>query len=188
MSFADKYPPVAVRRRAGDLRTVELDGAERPLAVEFVIPDQLMVAEFETAAHAAMATIRDTPGFLRRYGLDREGQLTDQSILAMSRIATAVESAVLLWKQWNAADPDTGEVRPLEPEHISLVLGDPNVRAAWMIHLDQASPLERIEGNVSGASPSDTGDQAPTTAASASSSEAPAPAEGEAPPEPSAPA
>lgn len=160
------------RRVAGETRIRALDSADPPAVIKFVVPDPLMIAEYEAAAQQAMETVRKTPAYLDRYGLKAEADLTDSKVAGLSRIVVAVESAVLLWKDWNIADPGEGEggtpvKRPMTAANIAALLGDQNLRAAWMMHLDDASPMERAEGNVSAASPTTTSGEAATTAGAA---------------------
>jgi hypothetical protein len=181
--------PLAVfkRRQLGEITVAALDSGSPPLFVAFEVPTGLKVAEGEAAAARAMATLRDNPEILRRYGLP-ERALTDAETFALGRIATAVEFAVLLWREWtySRAGVDDGPA-PLEPEVIGELLADQHIRAAWMMQLDAASPLERAEGNASGVSPNGSSEEAPNTAEAASGAEAPAPAAAEAEPAISAP-
>lgn len=185
-----KDAPLAVfkRRQAGEITVAALDDGAPPLLVAFEVPTGLKIAEGEAAAARAMATLRDNPEILRRYGLP-ERSLTDSETFALGRIATAVEFAVLLWREWtySRAGVDEGAA-PLTPEVIGELLADPHIRAAWMMQLDAASPLERAEGNGSGASPNGSSAEAPNTAPAAPASEAPAPTDGPAEPAGSAPA
>lgn len=165
------------RREPGEIRTVALDAGSPSLLVAFATPDAITIAEYEAAASRALEACRKAPGVLERYGLAREGQLTDLQISAMARMVVAMESAILLWKDWNKGELVGGEpVRSeLSPQAIAETLADPNIRAAWMVHLDAASPLERPEGNGSAASPGTTSGAAATIAEAVSSATGPAP-------------
>ena len=171
--------PLAVfrRREAGEIRIAALDGGTPPFLVAFETPDLLASVEYEAAAGQAIDACRKTPGYLERYGLQVAAQLTDLQVAALSRAVTAMESAFRLLKDWTKAEIVDGEVRKVEltPQAIAEVLSDANLRAAWLITLDAASPLERLEGNVSAVSPTTTSGAAATTAAAASPSTGPAP-------------
>lgn len=173
-----KDAPLAVfkRRHPGELRLAALDDGAPPLLVEFEVPDGLKLAQAEAAAAKAMATLRESPAYLTRYGL-AERRLEDEEIGALARVVTAMETAFLLWRDWTAAHVVDGEVerRPLTAAHIAEVLLDQNLRMAWLIHLDAASPLERAEGNGSGASPNGSSAEAPNTAPDAPETRGPVP-------------
>ncbi len=177
--------PLAVfkRRQVGETRLAALDGGDPPLLVEFEIPGGLVLAQAEAAAARAMSVIRESPAYLSRYGLE-ERRLSDDEIGALARVVTAMETAFLLWRDWTAAHEVDGRIerRPLTEAHIAEVLLDQNLRMAWLVHLDAASPLERAEGNGSGVSPNGSSEEAPNTAEAASGAEAPAPAAAEAEP------
>ena len=166
------------RRVPGEVRIALLDSAAPPLAVAFEIPDSLASAEVEAAASQALSAVRDTPSVLARYNLADKAGLTDIQVAALARVVTAIEAAIRLWKDWNYAEPDaeTGEAvkLPLTPANIAHVLSSANLRAAWMIHLDAASPVERAEGNGSAALPSITSGEAADTATGAESETTPA--------------
>lgn len=184
------------RRQPGERRIVELaagEGEQASLLVEFEIPTPLQLARIEAEGMNAIRDLRRGQFSLRRYGLP-DGQLTDGEIEGLAVFITAVESARVLWRDWNyAKEPPAGEQpvkAPLDLEHIVEVLSVPHFRSAWNIHLDMASPLERAEGNGSGASPNTSSDvtaEAPTTATGADESTPPAPVASLAEPDGSAP-
>lgn len=171
------------RREPGERLLATLAGAvdKHPaLVVAFEVPTPLQLAQYEARAMNAIRAIKQGALSLMHYDLP-DGQLTDDEIEGLSLFITAVESAQLLWKDWNfALQPDEGPAvkAPLDLAHILIVLGKPAHRQAWNIWLDVASPLERAEGNGSGVSPntsSDVTEEAPTTAGDASSETPPAP-------------
>lgn len=175
----DGAPLAVFRRRApGEIRNIALDDGDPPLLVAFEVPDGAVMAEAEAAVSMSMAHLRENPKALRRYGLP-ERALSDAQLAATARIATAVETAVLTWRDWTYSREgvdEPGVKAPLTPEVIAGLLLDQHIRAAWTLHLDAASPLERAEGNVSGVSPNTNTDGAPNIAGDASRPEAPAPA------------
>jgi hypothetical protein len=188
-----ELPPLAVHRRRtpGGTRIALLDDGQPPLGVVFEIPDSLASAEIEAAASEALSIVRRTPAYLSRYGLAEKAALTDLQVAALARVVTAIEAAIRLWKDWNYAEPDaeTGEAvrSPLNPETIAHVLSSANLRAAWMIHLDAASPVERAEGNVFAVSPDTISGEAADTVATAESETTPAAADSPEKPDGSAP-
>lgn len=165
------------RREPGERRLAVLadkvDG-HPALVVSFEVPTPLQLAQYEAQAMNAIRDIRRGALSLMNYDLP-DGQLSDEEIEGLASFITAVESARLLWKDWNfALQPAEGPPvkAPLDLQHILIVLGKPAHRQAWNIWLDVASPLERAEGNGSGVSPntsSDVTEEAPITAEDASS-------------------
>lgn len=185
--------PLAVfrRRQPGDLRRVALQDGAPPLWVEFEVPDGIRLAAIEAAASQALVVLVSQPALLERYGLTDKAR-SREDLLAFTRSLTAIEAAIQLWRDWNYALESADGLAPqkasLKPEIISrLLIDNADVRSAWLIQLDAASPLERAEGNVYGASPSMSSDEAPPTATDAGSSESPAPADFPRPTEGSAP-
>lgn len=182
--------PLAVfrRRTPGEPASAALTSGKDPLIVDFAVPDGIMLAEAESAAGQAMAQLQQDKILADRYGVTGR-TFTDAEIMALSRVLVAVETAIKLWTGWNYAllvprptkdDPDAAAVEPqtLSPATIAqLLIDEPNIRAAWTIHLDAVSPLERAEGNVSGVSPTTTSEEAPNTATDVESSAIPAPAD-----------
>lgn len=163
--------------RDGDLVLRE---EQPPLVVEFVVPDAVLMAKAEAAASEAMSHIRRTASHLATYGLSDAGVSPDD-VPALARIVTAIETAVLLWKDWNFAELATDEAGVLldppqavevviTPANVARLLEDANIRAAWSAHLDAASPLERAEGNVYAASPNGSSEGAAITAGAAPTS------------------
>ena len=187
-------PAVIAPRKVGETRVAVLQAAQenRPaLAIKFAAPDFLVLASAEATASAALAAVRESSQALRDYGFG-DRRFDDSEMPGLARLVVAVETAALLWRDWNAAvvDPATGEVTalPLERRHIVRVLEDPQIRAAWNAHLEVASALEREEGNVSAASPLGSTASAATTAPDASGETPPAPVDNAGEPESSAPA
>lgn len=198
MAELDDMPLAAYRRRQpGEIRRVVLQGGEPPLVVAFETPDGMKLAEAEAAAHLAMAHLAQNPEILGRYGLEAK-KLTPEEIFAISKIITACETARVLWRDWNyalvtdeGAEPVKAELTPANIAQ--LLVSDEGVRAAWNVHLDAASPLERAEGNGSGASPNTSSAEAPSpeappSAGTAPSATSPAPADSPTDPDGSAPA
>lgn len=184
MSMPDKLA-VFSERKPGERRLVELAPAPRPgeapLVVEFEIPSPVDMAAIEANATNVVRNLRAAQDSLGRYGLE-DGKLTDEQLDGMIFYVTAVESAVALWRDWNfALQPLDGSApvkAPLDLENIARVMKNPRIRAAWNVHLDQASPLERAEGNGSGASLNTSSDgtgEAPNTAGDAQGPTPPAP-------------
>jgi len=170
------------QRVPGGLRTVYLEAAVDnglpPLAVQFVVPDGVQLAQAEAAAATALSHIRQSAEHLGEYGLQNK-PLSEGEVSALARIITAVESAALLWKDWNYAEVPTGGGEPVKQkltrDKLARVLSDSQIRGAWLVHLDQASPLERAEGNVSAASLNGSSEEAANTAKGAELSTSPAP-------------
>ena len=180
MSLELPGPVVVQRRTPGEIRLAALDAGEPPITIAFVIPDGLMSSRIEAEAARALAAVRLTPATLARYGLTAEGELAENQLAALSRLVTAVESAILLWRDWNIHDPPPDEggapvKRGLTSVNIAELLSDTNLRAAWMVQLDAASPLDRSEGNVFAASPNGSSEEAADTAKTAESPDTPAP-------------
>lgn len=193
-------PAVIAPRKAGEpriavLRDTVFDEAgavvKPAIAVQFVVPDFLILSTAEAASAAALAAIRESGKALESYGFT-ERQFTDAELPGLSRLVTAIETAAHLWRDWNAAsrDPESGAVTvwPLDRAHIGRLLEDAQIRAAWNAHLEAASPLEREEGNAYAASPPGSTASAANTAPDASSADPVAPEAGAAEPENSAPA
>lgn len=185
--------PLAVfrRRQPGALRRVALQDGAPPLWVEFEVPDGVKLAAIDAAASHALSVLVSQPSVMARYGLEARAPSRDD-ILAFTRSLILIEAAIQLWRDWNYAlevDPGEPPVKGvLKPEVIArLLIDNADARSAWSMHLDGASPLERAEGNVYGASPSMSSDEAPPTATDAGSSESPAPADFPRPTESSAP-
>lgn len=177
------------RRVPGEARVVSLqaavEGGPPPITVRFIVPDGLQLAQAEAAAATSLGHIRESATALGEYGLNQT-PVSESELSALARIIAAVESAALLWKDWNYAefppvpkgqerDPDAQPVKQkLTRDKICRVLSDPQVRAAWLVHLDGVSPLERDEGNVSAASLNGTTAEAANTAKAAPPSTSPA--------------
>jgi hypothetical protein len=156
-------------RAAGHVRRVQLtpEGPGRPpVVVEFEIPDPVTYAGIEVAAREALELIQKSPATMRRYGFAARS-ISEDDARALGEIVFLTEAAMRLWKDWNVEFED--DPGPLAPPRIARLLHDPFVRAAWHVHLTQASALEPAEGNASGASPSMSSDEAPPTAAAAKS-------------------
>lgn len=189
---------VFVRRTPGELRRVALadgltgpNGEEltAPLWVSFETPSALKLAQVEAATRNAIRDLIAGQISIRRYGLP-DGKLTDEEIEGLSTLITAVEFGAALIRDWNfaLADEEGAQVQkaPVDLAHVVELLSVRHHRQAWLMHLDQASPLERAEGNASGVSPSTNSGGAPSTAADASESAPPALADGPAEPDGSA--
>lgn len=163
-------------RTAGELRIAVLqpgDGKNPPLAVKFAVPDYLDVCKADAKAADAMAAIREASGHLGVYGL-KDRKIPDDDLLALSRLVSSVETAMLLWKDWNFAEVPKGNKKAvkleLTPANVLRLLEDAGCRAAWLAHYDNASPLERAEGNESAVSPDGSTGAAATGADDAESS------------------
>lgn len=185
MTGLGEMPHAAVYRRRvpGALIRAALTSDAKPLYVDFEVPDGIMLAEAESAAGQAMAQMQQDKILADRYGVT-DRVFNDAEILALSRVLVAVETAIRLWKAWNyALIEGEGEVAQVVPQKLSpqaiaqLLIADQDIRAAWTIQLDAASPLERAEGNVSGVSPTMNSEEAPNIAQGAESSTIPAPAD-----------
>lgn len=180
------------KRVPGETRIVALQaavpGGPPPIVVKFIVPDGVQLAQAEAAAATALAHIREGAGALGEYGLN-DTPLSESQLSALARIIAAVESAMVLWTDWNYGEfpavppgqtPDPAAVavkQKLTRDKVCTVLSDTNVRSAWLIHLDQASPLERAEGNGSAVSLNGNTAEAATTAKAAPSSTSPVPEE-----------
>jgi hypothetical protein len=180
-------------RTAGELRVAVLqpgDGAAPPLAVQFAVPDYLDICKADAKAAEAMAAIREASGHLGVYGL-KDRKIPDDDLLALSRLVSSVETAKLLWRDWNFAEVPKGKKDPvklaLTPANILRLLEDAGCRAAWLAHFDNASPLERAEGNGSAASLTGSTASAANSADSVGSSTDPVPADSQTSPGGSAP-
>ncbi|MEH0194574.1 hypothetical protein V7S57_02445 [Caulobacter sp. CCNWLY153] len=164
-------------REPGRLEIAVLQDGDPPLAVEFEAPsDGVTPAKAEAKAGEALHHIRASRQGLARYGYATGLQAED--LPGLTRLALAVESAILSWKRWNYAVQEAdGEFRiqPLTAENIGQVLADPDIRAAWMAHWANATGLERDEGNGSAASLNTSSEEAAPLAEGASSSTLPVP-------------
>lgn len=155
-------------RQAGQHRIAELqrgsasvlreDGSILPgtpsLVVKFEVPDAIAMVKAEHQASEALHHIRKSAASLARYGFSEAG-VKEDDVPALARLVTAIETAVALFRDWNFAEVVDGAAVKVElnPINIGRLMEDANIRAAWSAHLDQASPLERAEGNVYAASP-----------------------------------
>lgn len=167
--------------------TIELEraGEDQPsLLVSFRRPSAVDLAEIEARARRHAADLMRGEASRARYGLAGDALLDEAVIGALSPLIAAIESASMLWEDWNLGDlVGEGETRkaikaPLNFERIvQLLRGRPRAREAWSIHLDNASPLDRVEGNVFAVSPDTTMGGAATTAGAASPEAPPAAAE-----------
>lgn len=176
----------------GEVLTVELERASEgqpSTLVRFRRPSAVELAQIEASARRHAADLMRGETSRARYGLDGDAALDEAVIGALSPLIAAIESAALLWTDWNLGDLiGEGDARtavkaPLTFERIvELLRGRPRAREAWSIHLDNASPLDRVEGNVFAASPDTTMGGAATTAGDAQSETPPAVAESEADP------
>jgi len=176
---ADEPLAVYRRRRPGEIRRVVLQTGDPALYVDFAVPDGVALAAIEAAAQTAAVTLLQTPALLERYGLG-DRMVKEADLLTFSRVLVAVEAAISLWRGWNYAVESEDGSAPIKaqlspPLIATLLIDDLDIRAAWMLHLDAASPLERSEGNGSGVSPNTNSDEAPDTAMAAESPAAPAP-------------
>lgn len=174
------------------------EGGPLPLVVEFVVPDGLQLAQAESAAARSMLHIRESATALGDYGLN-QSPLSESELSALARIIAAVETAMVLWRDWNYAEyppsadgqgPDLSAApvkQKLTRDKVCRVLSDPAVRGSWLTHLDHVSPLERAEGNVSAASLNGSSAEAATIAEAAPPSTSPVPEASPDPTESSAP-
>lgn len=189
-------------RVPGEIRIVRLQAAvpdgPPPIAVSFRVPDGLQLAQAEAAAARSISQIRESATALGDYGLN-QSPLSESELSALARIIAAVETAMVLWTDWNYAEFEPvsggqgdalGSVpvkQKLTRDKVCRVLSDPVVRAAWLTHLDQVSPLERAEGNVSAASLNGNTAEAATIAEAAPPTTSPVPEASPDPTESSAP-
>lgn len=174
---------------AGEVLTAELERAgegQSSLLVRFRRPSAVDLAEIEAKARRSASDLLRGETSRLRYGLDGEGALDEAVIGALSPLIAAIESASMLWTDWNLGDlVGEGENRKAVKalltfdRIVELMRGRPRAREAWSIHLDNASPMDRVEGNVFAASPDMTMGGAATTAGDAPSETPPAAAESE---------
>lgn len=176
----------------GEILTVELErgGEGQPsLLVRFRRPSPVDVAEIEARARRAAADLLSGQIARARYGVDGDALKDEAVIASLTPLVSAIESASMLWTDWNLGDetPEGPVKASLDVARIAeLLRGRPNARAAWAIHLDNAGPLDRAEGNGSAASPVTSTDGAANTAGDAPSEHPPAAAASEAEAESSA--
>lgn len=165
---------------ADEVLTVELeqgDGTRPSTLVRFRRPSPVDLAEIEARARANMQDLLKGHLARSRYGVEGEALKDEAVVGTLAPLISSIESAVHLWTDWNVGDvgPDGPVARPLSVETIAAFLrGRPRARAAWNVHLDNASPMDRAEGNGSAASPNTSTGEAANTAAAAPSETPPA--------------
>ena len=168
----------------GELLLAELERAgegQSQLLVRFRRPSPVDLAVIEASARRNTADLLRGEASRDRYGLSGPELIDESVIAALAPLIAAAEAASLLWTDWNLGDlTGEGETRtavkaPLTFDRIvDLLRGRPRAREAWAIHLDNASPLDRVEGNVFAVSPDTTMDGAANTAGDAQSGTPPA--------------
>ncbi len=153
--------------------------AHPPLVARFRVPDAVTLAGLEAKAREQGGALVKAQAAGQRYGLEGEALANPDVVAHLVPLITAIETATALIVDWNYARPDGAggfEKAPISVEVVSeLFRGRPRVRQAWLIHLDNVSPMERVEGNASAASPSTTSATAANTVGDASVEGPPAP-------------
>lgn len=195
--LADEFGLAVYGGRQGeDLLTVVLEGElapdpERgltgspPLVARFRRPSPVDLAQIEAQARTQTLDLLKGQGARLRYNLSGDPLQDEAVVSALAPLIAAIEGAVHLITDWNFAEigPDGPVKAPITVETVArLFAGRPAVRAAWSVHLDNASPLDRVEGNVSAASPNTNMDEAANTAEAAPSETPPAAGASEAAP------
>jgi|GEM_PF-2484108 len=182
--------PLAVftRRPAEERLTVEIEGglpavpemeghaghaAAPPLVVRFRVPGPEDAALIEARTRQATLNLLQGRGAEARYGLKPMGELDEAALAALGGFISAVESGAHLIEAWNlaivGADGKPERV-PVTAEAVAeLFRGRPAARAGWTLQYDNASPLDRAEGNGFAASPATTSATAANTAGDAPS-------------------
>lgn len=144
---------VEAREADGDTPAVEAQPAvpgRVGLRVEVEVPDAMAWAMAEARAQESLAAIRQNSVALTHYGLDAKA-VSDQEFLALVKLITAVETFMVVVKDWNfafeVAEGGAAVKAPINAVTVCDLMADTQVRGAWMVQLEGLTPLERAEGN-----------------------------------------